>query len=116
MPTNPFDFNPKDVIAFILILMRSAGIFLTAPVFASRNIPATVKASWVLLITFMIFSVVDFTPETLPGVGLPLGIAVVRELLIGFSIGLGASLMLTGIQLAGQVVDIQMGLGMVNII
>lgn len=116
MPTNPFDFNPKDVIAFTLILMRSAGIFLTAPVFASRNIPVTVKASWVLLITFLIFPVVNFTPETLPGIGLPLGIAVVRELLIGFSIGLGASLMLTGIQLAGQIVDIQMGLGMVNII
>jgi flagellar biosynthesis protein FliR len=50
VPTNPFDFNPSDVVAFVLVLMRAAGIFLTAPIFASRNIPVMVKASWVLLI------------------------------------------------------------------
>jgi flagellar biosynthetic protein FliR len=116
MPANPFNFNPQDVVAFVLILMRSAGIFLTAPVFASRNIPVSVKASWVLLVSFLIFPVVDFKTVPLPMVGLPLGLAVIRELLIGFSIGMGATLILTGIQLAGQIVDIQMGLGMVNII
>ncbi len=116
MPTNPFDFSPKDVVAFVLVLMRAAGIFLTAPVFSSRNIPVTVKASWILLVAFLVFPVVDFRTLALPSDGLPLGIAVVRELLIGFSIGLGATLIFTGIQLAGQIIDIQMGLGMVNII
>ncbi len=116
MPTNPFEFNPKDVIAFVLILVRVAGIFLTAPIFASRNIPVTVKAAWILLVTFLIYPVVTFNPQILPTVGLSLGIAVIREVLIGFCIGLGATLLFTGIQLAGQIVDIQMGLGMVNII
>lgn len=116
MPTNPFEFNPKDVVAFVLVLMRAAGIFLTAPVFASRNIPIMVKASWILLIAFLIFPVVPFRAEILPSSGIPLGLAVVREMLIGFSLGLGASLIFTGIQLAGQMVDIQMGLGMVNVI
>jgi flagellar biosynthesis protein FliR len=116
MPTNPFQFNPTDVVAFVLVFMRMAGIFLTAPIFASRNIPVMVKASWILLISFLIFPVVDFKIDSLPSSGAPLGIAVFRELLIGVSIGLGASLIFTGIQLAGQIVDIQMGLGMVNII
>lgn len=116
MPTNPFEFDPKDVVAFVLILMRAAGIFLTAPVFTSRNIPVTVKASWILLVAFLLFPVVDFKSLVLPSSGFPLGLAVVRELLIGFSIGLGATLIFTGIQLAGEIVDIQMGLGLVNII
>ena len=116
MPTNPFEFDPKDVVAFVLVLMRAAGIFLTAPVFSSRNIPVTVKASWILLVAFLVFPVVDFKSLTLPSSGIPLTLAVMRELLIGFSIGLGATLIFTGIQLAGQIVDIQMGLGMVNII
>jgi flagellar biosynthetic protein FliR len=116
MPTNPFQFDPKDVVAFVLVFMRMAGIFLTAPVFASRNIPLTVKAAWILLISFLLFPVVEFKPLDLPASGLPLVMAVVREMLIGFSIGLGATLIFTGIQLAGQIVDIQMGLGMVNII
>lgn len=116
MPTNPFQFDPKDVVAFILVLMRAAGIFLTAPVFSSRNIPVTVKASWILLVAFLVFPVVDFKALSLPSSGLPLSLAVARELLIGFSIGLGATLVFTGIQLAGQIIDIQMGLGLVNII
>jgi len=116
LPTNPFQFDPKDVVAFVLVLMRMAGVFLTAPVFASRNIPVMVKASWILLISFLIFPVVDFKADLLPGSGLPLALGVVRELLIGFCVGLGATLVFTGIQLAGQIVDIQMGLGMVNII
>lgn len=116
MPTNPFLFEPKDVTAFVLVLMRIAGIFLTTPVFASRNIPVTVKASWILLMAFLIFPVVDFKPLVLPLSGIPLALAVVREMLIGFSVGLGATLVFTGIQLAGQIADIQMGLGMVNII
>ena len=116
MPTNPFQFDPKDVVAFVLVLMRMAGIFLTAPVFASRNIPVMVKASWILVISFLVFPVVDFKPLALPSTGIPFGLAVVRELLIGFSIGLAATLIFTGIQLAGQIIDIQMGLGLVNII
>ncbi len=116
MPPNPFQFDPKDVVAFVLVLMRMAGIFLTAPVFASRNIPVMVKASWILFIAFLLFPVVEFKTVDLPASGLPLAMAVVREMLIGFSIGLGATLIFTGIQLAGQIVDIQMGLGMVNII
>jgi flagellar biosynthesis protein FliR len=116
LPTNPFNFDPKDVVAFVLILMRTAGIFLTAPVFASRNINSMVKASWILLVAFLIFPVVGFKAGILPMGGFPFAIAVIREMLIGFSIGLGATLLLTGIQLAGQIVDIQMGLGMVNII
>lgn len=116
MPANPFQFDPKDVVAFVLILMRMAGIFLTAPVFSSRTIPVMVKASWILLVTFLIFPVVDYRALALPASGIPLALGVVRELLIGFSIGLGATLLFTGIQLAGQIVDIQMGLGLVNII
>jgi flagellar biosynthesis protein FliR len=116
MPTNPFEFSPQDVVAFVLILMRVAGIFLTAPVFSSRNIPAMVKASWILLVAFLVFPVVDFKADALPGPGLPLALGVARELLVGFSIGLGATLIFAGVQLAGEIADIQMGLGMANII
>jgi flagellar biosynthetic protein FliR len=93
-----------------------AGIFLTAPVFSSKNINVMVKAAWILLISFLIFPVVDFKPETLPAAGVLLVIAVVREALVGISIGMGAALILSGIQMAGQVADIQMGLGMANVI
>lgn len=116
MPTNPFDFNPKDVVAFILILVRLAGLFITAPVYSSRNIPPQLKAAWVLLMTFLVFPVVSYQPAALPVPGLALGLAVIKEAAIGMCLGFGALLLFTGIQMAGQIIDIQMGLGMVNII
>src|SRR5258708_18176743 len=116
MPTNLFNFDSNEVVAFVLVLMRMAGIFLTAPVFSSRNINLLIKASWILLISFLIFPVIDFRPETLPPAGVALVIAVVKEVLVGFSIGMGAALILSGIQMAGQVADIQMGMGLANVI
>ncbi len=116
MPTNPFQFDSSEVIAFILILVRMAGLFLTAPFFSSRNINVTVKASWILLVTFLIFPVIDFEPSTLPGPGLAMGLAVIREVLVGLAIGMGATMLLTGIQMAGQIADTQMGLGLANVI
>jgi flagellar biosynthetic protein FliR len=67
-------------------------------------------------VAFLVFPVVNYQMESIPVSGIPLILAVVREMLVGFVIGLGALLVFTGIQLAGQVIDIQMGLGMVNII
>lgn len=116
MPTNPFQFDSGEVVAFILILMRIAGLFLTAPFFSSKNINVMVKAAWILLVTFLIFPVVDFDPETLPAPGLAMGLAVIREGLVGLSIGMGATLILSGVQMAGQVADTQMGLGLANVI
>jgi flagellar biosynthetic protein FliR len=116
MPGNPFHFDPQEVVGFVLVLMRVAGLFLTAPVFSSKQIPVLLKSAWVLLTAFLIFPIVQIPVQTLPAPGLPLGFAVVRELLVGFSIGMAATLVFTGIQLAGQIIDIQMGLGMVNII
>jgi len=115
MPTNPFQFDSSEVIAFVLILVRMAGLFLTAPVFSSKNINVMVKAAWILLVTFLIFPVVDFDPNTLPAPGLGLGLAVIREVLVGLSIGMGSTMILSGVQMAGQIADTQMGLGLANV-
>lgn len=116
MPINPFDFNSRDVVAFVLVLMRVAGLFLTAPIFSSSNIPAQVKAAWTLLVAFLIFPVVDYSTVTLPVVGVPFALAVTRELMVGFVLGLGASLVFAGIQMAGALIDIQMGFSLVNVV
>lgn len=116
MPINPFDFSSRDVVAFILVLMRVAGLFLASPIFSSNTIPAQVKAAWTLLVAFIIFPLVDYSSLDLPQLGLPFALAVTRELMVGFVIGLGAYLIFVGIQMAGQLIDIQMGFGLVNVV
>jgi flagellar biosynthetic protein FliR len=116
MPVNPFDFNSRDVVAFILVLMRVAGLFLTSPIFSSSNIPAQVKAAWTLLMAFLIFPIVDYSVTPLPEVGIPFALAVARELMVGFAIGLGISMLFAGIQMAGAIIDVQIGFGLVNVV
>jgi flagellar biosynthetic protein FliR len=115
VPENPFAFTPQQAAGFILILMRIVGLFWVAPVFSSRTIPRMVKASWALLFAFLLFAVVPL-PADIPTAGALFGLAIVRELFVGFVLGFAVFLLFAGIQLAGQVVDIQMGLGMVNVI
>jgi flagellar biosynthesis protein FliR len=115
VPDNPFAFTPQQASAFILILMRTAGLFLTSPLFSSRNIPGLLKAAWAFVTAILLFAVSTIPPDVPVG-GSAFGMAVAKELLVGFLIGMVAFLMFAGIQLAGQIIDIQMGLGMVNII
>ncbi len=112
----PFDFTAAQVAAFVLILMRVAGLFLTSPMFSSRTIPMQLKTGWALLVTVLLFPVIPIDPSTIPLTGIQFGMAVLRELLVGFVLGMAAYFVFVGIQLAGQIIDIQMGLGMMNII
>lgn len=116
MPANPLEWNAAHGAAFLLVLMRMAGLFFTSPFFASRNIPALHKAAWTLLAAFVLFPVVPYRPEAVPTDAVPFALAVVRELFVGFTLGLAAFLVFVGIQLAGAVIDIQMGLGVMNLI
>lgn len=113
---NPVHFSAAQVGGFILILMRVAGLFLTSPLFASRNIPTTVKAAWALIITLLLIPIVPIDSSSIPLAGIQFGLASAREMFVGFIIGLGAFFLFVGIQLAGQIIDVQMGLGMVNVI
>jgi flagellar biosynthetic protein FliR len=114
MPDNPFAFTPQQAAGFILILMRTVGLFFVSPIFSSRTIPRLMKTSWAILTAFLLFVVVPM--ESVPVSGALFGLSIIRELAVGFILGFCVFLLFTGIQLAGQVVDIQMGLGMVNIV
>jgi flagellar biosynthesis protein FliR len=112
----PFDMTATQVAGFILVLMRTSGLFLTSPLFASRNIPASMKAGWALLTSLLLLPAVPLDVDTIPLTGMNFGLAAMRELMVGFILGMAAYFLFVGIQLAGQIIDIQMGLGMVNVI
>ncbi len=93
---------------FLLLTIRMIGLFLTAPVLGSENIPARAKVGLSLLFSLIIFPTIApqvdifFRPVVYIGI-------LLSELLIGVGIGLVASLIFASIQVAGQLVDMQMG-------
>jgi len=96
----------------LTISVRLTGLMLFAPFFGSAVIPARVKAILVLALTVLLFPVVG---HNLVATGnWPL--MVLTEFLIGAGMGIATNAVFEGVQLAGQVLGIQMGYSLINIL
>jgi len=100
---------------FLLIFARISGVFSSAPVFGARNIPLTVKAGLSLLISYILLPLLIRSDFTAPDALLAYAAAVVGEFLIGLILGLACSFIFYGIQMAGSLLDMQIGFGIVNV-
>jgi flagellar biosynthesis protein FliR len=102
------------VIGLLTISVRLTGLMLFAPFFGSAVIPARVKAILVLSLTLLLFPTVGQGIGSHPMADWPL--IVFMEFLIGVGMGIATNLVFEAIQLAGQVLGVQMGYSLVNIL
>lgn len=102
--------------AFALLFVRLGAVLTIAPVFSSRVMPARVRVFFALAlaITFLPLVPTNIHAHEAGPVGLLLMIA--REVLLGLVLGLVASGVFFAIQIAGQLLGLQMGLGLSNVI
>jgi flagellar biosynthetic protein FliR len=104
-----------DVIqALLAIGVRLSGLMLFAPFLGSSVIPARIKAVLVLALTFLMYPMVSRSWPSIPLSEWPL--LVFRELLVGVAIGIATSVVFEAVQMAGQVLSIQMGYSLINIL
>ena len=101
---------------FMLVLVRLTGMFVVAPFFGRRNIPAIFKAGFAFVNALIAVSVLkDRTiPET-NGI-VQFVAAAGSEFIVGMLIGYVSNMIFSAIYLAGQLIDMQMGFGIVNVI
>lgn len=104
----------KAAVPFMLVFARVIGIFATAPVFNSRSVPNTVRVALALTITFLYYSTLHPKVPT-PSSVMVLMLMVLNEMMTGALIGFVASIIIMAIQAAGEIIDIQMGLSMVQL-
>jgi flagellar biosynthetic protein FliR len=102
------------IIALLTIGVRLSGLMLFAPFFGSIVIPSRVKAILVLALTFLLFPAVGQSIATHPVTDWPL--LVFMEFLIGIGMGIATNLVFEAVQMAGQVLGVQMGYSLVNIL
>src|SRR5208283_2039708 len=105
----------RDGQIFLLIAFRVTAVFLTAPLFGSSNIPAQVKIGFAFIICFIIYPVIDKS-FNLPTDTILFALLILKQVFIGALIGYATYLVFVGIQLSGQIIDLQMGFGIVNVI
>jgi flagellar biosynthetic protein FliR len=98
----------------LLIFCRITAFLLAAPVFSTRGVPAQWKIGLSVILTFLVFAAAGLNePTAVDGLFI---ISIVREVVVGLLLGFTAYLFFTAVQIAGSFIDIQMGLGIANVI
>lgn len=105
-----------DVLLFFLLLARCLGIFLTAPVFQSRLIPPQVKIGFSVLLAFVCLPLVRESAPALTFFSWSYVVALLREAFLGVAFGVVTNLVFASIQIAGEIIDFQMGFSYVNVV
>jgi flagellar biosynthesis protein FliR len=96
----------------LLIAFRIGGLMTFAPFFSNASIPWRVRAILTLLITAALVPLYGSTPPA----GLSPLRAIAGELAIGFALGLSTQFVLEAANLAGQIMGMQVGYSLVNLI
>ncbi|MFW5648400.1 MAG: flagellar biosynthetic protein FliR [Candidatus Alkaliphilus sp. MAG34] len=100
---------------FILILVRVTGLFVISPIFGRNNLPTIMKIGISVIIALILLPLKINTFHLSINNYKMLIFWSISEFLIGIIIGFIAFIYFTAIYLAGTIIDIQMGFGMVNI-
>lgn len=112
MPTDLFSLlSPKNLVLFVVILVRLGGMLTTAPLINGFSIPMQIKIWFMALVAFIIFPMVlaksGFQlPNSIPA----LTLILIKEFVIGYIIGFTANLVFIGTEVASDLVSMQIGL------
>jgi len=110
-------FFEEHFYTFLLILIRVAALIASLPYIGGPLVPRPFKIGIVVWMSFfLLFPVIE--PNTIAGslTWLMLVPGMIGEVFIGLAIGLTARLFFTAVDLAGQVIGMQMGFGLVNMV
>lgn len=111
-----FDIIQNHAAVFLLMLTRITGIFIMSPFFGSMNIPKYIRVGAALFMSVTFFPVIDkITNATFPSTVVGYSAAVLSELFVGWLIGFAAYVTLSAVNMAGKVMDMQVGFSIVNV-
>ncbi len=102
---------------FLLIFVRITGLFVISPIFSRRNMPGAIKIGFSLMLALILINTLKVQDihiqynNILEYVGI-----IAKEFLTGLTLGYVAYLIFTAVHFAGQIIDMQVGFGMVNVI
>ena len=110
-----YDVFEGQVAAFLLVLTRTSGIFFISPFLGSLNISYRVRACAAVVLAVLLFPVVvKLYVVKVPATTLLFTFTVVKELFVGWLIGLVGYITLSAVNMAGKVMDMQVGFAVVQ--
>lgn len=105
----------NDLTLFSLVVGRMAGLFAAIPLFGSKAVPVRIKAAAVMVMALLLYPVIKTQIPPLPSDSISLGLLVIRETLIGLTIGIISQAIFSAVEFCGQIVGMQMGISMASL-
>ena len=109
-----YSFSYGDLEIFLLVVVRVTSFIFVCPFFGGRQSPNLLKIGFGLLLSILIYGAVPFNP---PDYNTTIGytVIVLKEVMAGFLLGYAVQLSTLIVNFAGTIVDMQIGLSMVNL-
>ncbi len=102
--------------AFLLVFVRMTGLFVIAPIFGRRNIPTYFKIGFSFLLAVILVNTISIPELQYYENIYAFALLVFKEFIVGLTLGYVSYLVFTAIYMAGQIIDMQVGFGMVNVL
>jgi flagellar biosynthetic protein FliR len=97
---------------FLYVTARISGFVQFSPLLGRQNIPRMFRAGFILVLSVFAFFLTDVTELTPPSTLLGFAVGVMLEMCLGFLLGMVTNFFFYIPQIAGQVIDTQMGMTM----
>ncbi len=101
----------SNFMLFLLVFARISSALLFHPFFGRRNVPAIAKIGLALL-TAVLLTPVLRVPQPVFTTTISLLLAFLKEMMVGYTMGLLMHLFMTWVLMTGEVVDMELGLSM----
>jgi len=103
--------------AVLLVLARISGMFFMSPVFGRRNVPAIFTIGLILALTYITAAYYPVYGEAIDVSSyVELAFYIIKELITGIIMGYVVLLAFSAFLLAGQLIDTQIGFGVVHVL
>lgn len=109
-----FGIHTAQLETFFLIWMRCSAIMVVMPIFSTTQIPAMVRVALGVIMSVVIYPTVH--PIAPLGDLDALAVALISQAVIGVLFGFVTQMVFMGIQFAGEIIDIQIGFAVANVI
>ncbi len=109
-------FAVGQLILFTFVLARVSGLVTTVPLFTGGSIPIQVRAILAVGLSLVLLPTQWGAPPPVANNVCDYAIMMASELLIGVSLGLGVVILMSGLQVAGQIIAQMSGMALADVL
>lgn len=112
MPTDLIAIlSPKNLVLFVIVFTRLSGMITSAPLISTYPIPIQIKVWFMATVAFIMFPIVLAKTGFQMPTNIPeLSLILIKEFMIGYITGFVANVIFIGVEIAADLISMQMGL------